>query len=132
VVGKIAWSGRVVSVQPRIRLTRSFDERFHSYLGYCLFIDGLVGDERREFSVGLGKATYRKHEFRVGDELSGESVPIVDERKESVEFYRTSKLKLLQRIESEVKNSPPWHGVAPDLEVYRWRGHRRLAVRTYK
>ena len=28
---KIAWSGRIVSVQPRIRLTRSFDERYHGY-----------------------------------------------------------------------------------------------------
>lgn len=33
--GKAAWSGRVVSVQPRIRLSRSFDERSHSYLGMC-------------------------------------------------------------------------------------------------
>jgi len=25
-------------VQPRIRLTRSFDERHYSYLGYVLFV----------------------------------------------------------------------------------------------
>ena len=31
---KLTWQGTLVSVQPRIRLTRSFDERTHSYLGY--------------------------------------------------------------------------------------------------
>jgi hypothetical protein len=29
--GKLSWQGKVVSVQPRIRLTRSFDERSHAY-----------------------------------------------------------------------------------------------------
>ena len=29
----IPWSGRLVSVQPRIRLTRSFDEFHHTYQG---------------------------------------------------------------------------------------------------
>ena len=31
---KIAWSGYIISVQPRIRLLRSFDQRHHSYQGY--------------------------------------------------------------------------------------------------
>jgi hypothetical protein len=31
---KIAWQGVLLSVQPRIRLTRSFDQRSHTYLGY--------------------------------------------------------------------------------------------------
>jgi hypothetical protein len=34
--GKVLWSGKVISVQPRIRLMRSFDQRSHSYLGYTL------------------------------------------------------------------------------------------------
>ena len=33
---KIAWQGVLLSVQPRIRLTRSFDQRSHTYLGYAL------------------------------------------------------------------------------------------------
>lgn len=33
---KVAWSGRILAIQPRIRLTRSFDERHHSYHGYVL------------------------------------------------------------------------------------------------
>ena len=54
---KITWSGTITSVQPRIRLTRSYDQRSHSYLGYNLRIDGTVGDDdRREFMVAVGKA----------------------------------------------------------------------------
>ena len=51
---KIAWSGAVTSVQPRIRLTRSFDERSHTYLGYPLRIEGTVGGVSAEFRVGIG------------------------------------------------------------------------------
>ena len=129
---KTPWSGRIISVQPRIRLTRSFDERSHSYLGYCLVIEGVIGGESRQFSIGVGKAAYRKHQFQVGDEVAGESLPVADERKEPVEFYKTSKLKVLRRYEGGTESPPPWHGVAEELETYRYRGHRRLSARTYK
>ena len=52
---KIAWRGRLVSVQPRIRLTRSFDQSSHTYLGYALGVAGGVGVDDREFLVGVGK-----------------------------------------------------------------------------
>jgi len=127
---KVRWAGRIISVQPRIGLTRSFDQRYHSYSGYCLFLNGIAGDEEREFSVGIGKAAQAKHQFQVGDELSGEAVPVADPRREPVEFYRVSKLKVLTRG-SCADAPPPWLGVPPDLETYRGRGHRRLAARTY-
>ena len=129
---KIVWSGQVVSVQPRIRLTRSFDERTHSYLGYCLLVEGVIDVEAREFSIGIGKGAHQKHQFQVGDEVCGESVPVADERKEPVEFYKTSKLKVLKRSGDEARSSPPWHGVPVDLDSYRARGHRRLSARTYE
>jgi hypothetical protein len=131
-MSKVAWSGQIVSVQPRIRLTRSFDERYHSYLGYCLIIDGVVDGERREFSIGIGRGAHKKHQFCVGDDVSGAAVPVVDERKEPVEFYKASKLKIVNRSENVAGDPPPWHGVAVDLEMYRWRGHRRLSARTYQ
>ena len=56
---------------------------------------------------------------------------MADRRKEPVEFYRTSKLVVLERGGAQVEPPPPWHGVPPDLEVYRWRRHRRLSARTY-
>ena len=127
---KVRWAGRIVSVQPRIGLTRSFDQRYHSYSGYCLFLNGIAGDEEREFSVGIGKVAQAKHQLQVGDEISGEAVRVADSRREPVEFYRVSKLKVLTRG-SCADAPPPWYGVPPDLETYRSRGHRRLAARTY-
>ena len=68
---KIGWEGEILSVQPRIRLTRSFDERSHSYLGYVLRVRGTLAGEAIEFVVALGKGAHEKHQFRVGDRISG-------------------------------------------------------------
>ena len=130
-MNKVRWTGQIVSLQPRIGLTRSFDERYHSYSGYCLFINGIIGDEERAFSVGIGKVAQAKHQFQVGDEASGEAVPVAHPRREPVEFYRASKLRLLVRATATDASPPPWHDVPPDLETYRARDSRRLAARTY-
>lgn len=130
-MSRVSWSGRIISVQPRIGLTRSFDERYHSYHGYSLFLEGVVDGEERQFSVGVGEGTYEKHQFQVGDQVSGQAIPVVDERSQPVEFYRASKLQVVKRAEKEGAQPPPWHGVAPSLAVYRGRGHRRLSARTY-
>lgn len=45
----------MIAVQPRIRLTRSFDQRSHTYQGYVLRIDGEAGDEEREFTIAKGE-----------------------------------------------------------------------------
>jgi hypothetical protein len=127
---KISFEGIIISVQPRIRLIRSFDERYHNYLGYALVIRGLVDDVEREFSIGIGKAAQKKHGFCVGDEIIGECVPVADERLEPVEFYKVSKLKKTDHIDNPT-TPPPWEVVPPAIETYRERGHRRLAARTY-
>jgi len=128
---KIAWKGIITSVQPRIRLARSFDQRSHNYLGYALRVKGVIGDQEREFLIGIGKAAQAKHEFRVGDIIKGQSEHVLDNRMEPVEFYKTSKLKFIERPEQEYPKPPPWVGVPPNLETYRERGHRRLNARTY-
>jgi hypothetical protein len=129
---KLSWQGKVISVQPRIRLTRSFDERSHTYLGYALRIQGVVGGQSREFFVGVGKGAHAKHQFRAGDVVSGVSVPVADPETEAVEFYKASGLKVLERAEKQGVEPPPWLGVPPELEVCRARGHRRLDARTYE
>jgi hypothetical protein len=131
--GKVSFDGRVLGVQPRIRLTRSFDQRSHSYLGYVLRVSGYV-DDRREvfFTVGLGKATYTKHEIEMGNEVSGLCVPATDSRAEPAEYYKVSELEVTKDSPIEDLEPPPWYGVAPDLEIYRERGHRRLSAQTYK
>lgn len=128
---KLSWEGKIVSVQPRIRLIRSFDERSHNYMGYALRITGTIGGEDREFSIGVGIAAQAKHQFKAGDVVSGESLPVMDDRREPVEFYKTSKLRLVERGGGNYDKPPPWLGTLPTLETYRARGHRRLAARTY-
>ena len=129
--GKVSWQGVIVSVQPRIRLGRSFDEIYHTYLGYNLALRGTLEGEPADYSVGLGKAAYLKHQLEVGDEISGAAQPVADPRMETVDYYRVSKLRIWRRQEAPPLAPPPWHGVAPDMETYRERGHRRLATRTH-
>ena len=130
-IQKLAWQGKIVSVQPRIRLLRSFDERSHSYLGYVLRVDGVIDGEARVFTVGVGEAAQAKHGFRVGDVVSGVCVAVADPERDPVEFYKASQLRLLSREAGPEAPAPPWQGSAPALEDYRARGHRRLAARTY-
>ncbi len=129
---KAAWSGRIVAVQPRIRLARSFDERQHTYQGFVLRVDGTCGDASGEFLVAVGKAAHEKHRFSVGMEVSGLSMPVPDPRIETAGFYKTSGIKVLKGPKDEPSTGPPFLGVPPNLEIYRGRGHRRLDVRTYE
>ncbi len=129
---KIAWSGRIKAVQPRIRLLRSFDERHHSYQGYVLRVDGTCGDESGEFQIAVGKAALKKHQFRAGMVVSGLSVPVPDPRLETAGFYKTSGIKTEKNVEATLSDGPPFLGVPPDLTTYRQRGHRRLDARTYE
>ena len=129
---KVSWTGIIISVQPRIRLSRSFDERWHTYLGYMLIIDGEMDGEERRFSVGIGKTAQAKHQFRVGQTVSGNAAPVADPRLEPVDFYRAAKFKVLDAVIPAEDDAPPWHTLAPELDVYRERGHRRLSARTYE
>lgn len=126
---KLVWQGVLVSVQPRIRLTRSFDQRSHTYLGYVLTVEGTIDGEARTFTLGIGESVQAKHGFQVGDQVQGECLPAANPRSEPAEFYRVSKLRLLDR--GDVADPPPWTDMPPLLAEYRERGHRRLAARTY-
>jgi hypothetical protein len=129
---KIRWHGVLIAVQPRIRLSRSFDQRSHTYLGYTLTVRGNVGTEARESLLGVGPRAHAKHQFRAGDTVSGDALPVVDPRLETVEFYKIGNLKVSARAAEEATLPPSSRGVPPPLAVYRERGHRRLAVRTYQ
>src|SRR4030043_927749 len=85
---KLSWRGKLTSIQPRIRLLRSFDQRSHSYLGYALRVKGTIGNEQREFLVGIGKGSQSKLLFRAGDVISGECQTVEDTKLETVEFYK--------------------------------------------
>ena len=128
---KHIFTGKIISIQPRIRLTRSFDESSHTYLGYAITLEGELDNTNTTFSIGIGKAAHAKHQFKVNDIISGECVPVPDPDTEPTEYYKVSKLKLITRSTTITNTSSPWELVPPELEVYRERGHRRLAARTY-
>lgn len=128
---KMSWSGRIVTIQPRIRLLRSFDERAHSYLGYVLRIDGICSGETGEFLIAVGEGAHERYRFQTGMEIQGQSVHIDDPRKETAAFYKTSGIKVIKNAENNLPAGPPFLGVPPNLESYRARGHRRLDTRTY-
>lgn len=50
---------------------------------------------------------------------------------ETVEFYKASGLKIIERKTDAAPSPPPWLNVPPKLSVYRERGHRRLDAKTY-
>ncbi len=129
---KLTWSGIVVTVQPRIRLLRSFDQRHHSYLGYALQIDGMIDGSSGNFWVGIGQSLHAKHSIQAGDTVEGFCLQVADPDLEWVAYYRVSGFKVVSRASLDFRGSPPWVGLAPALEVYRKRGHRRLAVQTYE
>ena len=127
----IAWSGVVMSIQPRVRLLRSFDQRSDTYLGYVVRLAGSVDGEPRMFAIAIGEAAHDRHRVEVGTALSGMGVPVPDTRRETAELYKISKLKVLNRATDRAGAPPPYHGVPPVLDVFRERGCRRLAARTY-
>ena len=128
---KSIFKGTIISIQPRIRLTRSFDEASHTYLGYAITLEGEINNQHTTFSIGIGKVAHAKHQLKVNDVISGECVPVPDLDLEPTQYYKVSKLKLITRSTITTNTSSPWELVPPELEVYRERGHRRLAARTY-
>lgn len=129
---KLSWQGTIIGVQPRIRLTRSFNERSHTYLGYSLYLDGTANGQTGEFLVGIGKAAQAKHAFTVRDVVSGDASPVADSRIEVVDYYKAARFQIISRDPSPPATSgPPWKFEPPPLEVYRQRGHRRLSPRTF-
>jgi hypothetical protein len=128
---KSTFKGTIISIQPRIRLERPFDEASHKYPGYAITLKGEVDTQHMTFSIGIGKATHAKHQFKVNDVISGECVPVPDPELEPTQFYKASKLKLITRG-TIINKSSPWELLPPELGVYRKRGHSRLAARTYE
>ena len=104
---KTPWQGVLLSVQPGIRLTRSFDQRSHTYLGYSLKVRGRVGSEAREFLVAVGRGAHAKHRFQAGAAVSGDALPVPDARLETAEFYKVSKLKVGPPEAVEETTPPP-------------------------
>jgi hypothetical protein len=129
---KTSFSGLIISIQPRIRLTRSFDQRSHTYLGYVLLVRGSGGAAERDVLVAIGAGTQRDHRLRAGDSVSGMALAVSERQNEIARLYNVSGLVVLERGASAAASGPPWQDVPPPLPIYRERGHRRLDANTYE
>lgn len=123
------FSGRILAVQPRINLTRSFTEQYHQYKGYNLKIDGIIDEGKRKFAIAVGPGAHRKHGFCRGIEISGCAQPVKTKHREHAEFYKVSKIKTYGKPEPD--DGPPTYRIPPALEIYRERGMRPLDPKTY-
>ena len=128
---KSIFIGKIISIQPRIRLKRCFDESSHEYLGYAMMLDGELDGQQTLFSIGISKATHTKHQMKVNDTTTGDCLPVPHADLESTQYYKVSNLKVISQGAAG-STSSPWELVPPELEVYRERGRRRLSARTYE
>ena len=129
---KIAWQGVFAfgaatdPVDPLIRSAQPYLPRLHPEGEWQ------VGSEAREFLVGVGQGAHTKHQLQAGNAVSGNALPVADPWLETVELYKVSKLKVTLPEAEDEAPPHPWRGVPPLLAVYRERGHRRLAARTFQ
>src|SRR5438445_2640843 len=122
----ISFSGRIEAVKPRIGLHRSFDQIWHSYRGFVLVLEGDV-------RVAVGPSAHEKHRFRIGDVVEGRGEPVPDPRVEWAALYKVRGLRVVSRgPDAEDRPADPEGGLAPSMEEYRERGHRRLHPPTYE
>lgn len=125
---KIDFTGTIVSIKARIRLIRSFDQiPTHQYQGYTLIVDGQVDRvPRSRFKITIGPKAHERHQFQIGDTIKGNAIPVPDSETEWAEFYRVSRLQLIERTQPDAMPPSPTGGIAPPLEQYRGQGHFRL------
>lgn len=128
---RLDFSGVVVAVQPHVRMTRSFDQREETYLGYIVMLLGDVDAEQQEFSVAIDESTQKKHQFRVGDVVAGKCVVVKSRELASTGFEHASDLEVAHADRPPFA-PPPWSEAPPDLATYQKRGFRRLNQRTYE
>jgi hypothetical protein len=126
----VSFRGEILAVKARTRLLRSFDQISHQYQGFTLIMvssdppSGLL-------RVAIGPAAQAKHQFRIGDLVSGKAHAVALPQIEWVDLYKVSQLRLEKRgSEAEARPADPDGGIAPPLEMYRANGHRRLDART--
>jgi len=115
-----SFTGTIIGVQPRISLSRSFDERYHPYLGHLLIIDGVIDDVHKHFTIGVGPKAHEKFKFLKGRTISGGCQPAENPETEPADYYKAIQIKVSKSPEVD-RQGPPWFTLAPALEVSRTR-----------
>ena len=134
----IYFSGRILSIQPHFRLKRYLKEISLSYVGYAIRIEGKLKntvdgnpvDAYSIFTISINKTEHANHQFMVNDDISGACVQVPKPIRDSVDFFKVSKLTLVRQGE-QGSTASPWELIPPPLEVYKARGYRWLAMKNY-
>ena len=129
-MAKKKFKGKISGVQPRIRLLRSFDQSSHSYLGYNIFLEGTIEGDHRKFIIAIGKSTQAKFKFQPGQHIQGVCTSVINPLNEIAEYFKVSQLSIIDSTALKIE-PPPYLELPKDLEIYRERGHRRLAAKSY-
>ena len=90
---KVKVEGRLIAVQPRIRLLRSFDQRQHNYAGYALLMEGVPKSQEPPVWIGVGPAAHAKFGFCAGGSFSAEVEPVANPELEAVDYYKATKIR---------------------------------------
>ncbi len=63
---KVNWQGKIVSIQPRVRVWRYLtDNRTHYHLGYNFFTKGHTSNGKKQFTVAISEKQQIKGLFRL-------------------------------------------------------------------
>lgn len=59
---------------------------------------------RNRLKIAIGPKAHEQHQFRIGGTIRGEAAPVPDSETEWTEYYKVSRLKLIERTQP---NMPP-------------------------
>jgi hypothetical protein len=102
-MNKLSFRGVIISIQPRIRLTRSFDEAFHTYLGYAIRITGTIDNQQTTFSIDIDKIDYATYQKIY--EISIQNYKKKEDDGSGGNHYNTKKSNLSETFAKAVINS---------------------------
>ncbi|MEN3004723.1 hypothetical protein [Dehalobacterium formicoaceticum] len=79
-------------------------------MGYAIKIAGTIDNQDTTFSIGIGKETQAKFNFKVNDVISGECLHVPDPDMEPVDYYKVSKLaKSIERSRAIYQRLGNWY-----------------------
>ena len=130
---RLRWRGVVGAVQCRAWVWRyRVDNRSHNHLGFNLWVEGEVESTARKFVVAVSDRQREKHQFGVGDVVSGTGWPCKSAKREVADLYRAGGLKVIARGNVVSVAVPPFVNVPPPLEVFKARGARMLDSKLWR
>ena len=109
----IRFWGRVMSLRPRLILTKFEGETQAHCPGYVLTLEGTLTEGMstpvgKVFTVAIGPATMLSREIRIGDLLRGDAHPVPEELPDTpADLYRVGVLRTIAPAETVPTPDPP-------------------------